>query len=191
MSEDLTPTVKKHSPLVTKLVLVVVAMVAFVFLVLVPFYDEFCQAIGIGVRTADYVKEAQQLKSESEVAGEVDKSRIIKVQFVASNNADISWEFRPVVTEMRVHPGALNKMSYYVKNTTGKDMVGQAVHSVAPSVGGLYFHKTECFCFTQQPLKHGEEKEMPLAFVIDKELPKEIKTLTIAYTMFNANANKK
>lgn len=167
-----------------------VGMLCFVFFILVPFYDVFCRAIGIGDRTADYATQAQ-LKPVEQVVQEVDKTRSIKVQFLASNNADMGWEFKALKGEMIVHPGALNEMAYYAKNTSPMDMIGQAVHSVTPPQAGMYFHKTECFCFKQQPLKSGESKEMPLKFVIDRNLPVDVKTITVSYTMFNAQPDKK
>ncbi|MCB1588356.1 MAG: cytochrome c oxidase assembly protein, partial [Xanthomonadales bacterium] len=47
-----------------------------------------------------------------------------------------------------------------------------------------YFNKTECFCFTEQLLQPGESREMPVRFVIDPELPKEVKVVTLSYTFF-------
>jgi len=181
---------KKNNKVALALAIFATGMLCFVFFILVPFYDVFCRAIGIGDRTADYVTQAQ-IKPVAEVLQEVDETRSIKVQFLASNNADIGWEFRALSGELAVHPGALNEVHYYAKNTSPIDMVGQAVHSVTPPIAGMYFHKTECFCFTQQPLKAGESKDMPLKFVIDRDLPKDIKTITISYTMFNASPDKK
>jgi cytochrome c oxidase assembly protein subunit 11 len=180
---------KKNNKAAWVLAIFATSMLCFVFFILVPFYDVFCRVMGIGDRTADYATRAQ-IKQTSEVVQEVDKTRSIKVQFLASNNADIGWEFRTLNSEVIVHPGALNEVIYYAKNTSPIDMIGQAVHSVTPPQAGLYFHKTECFCFKQQPLKSGESKEMPLKFVIDRNLPKDIRTITISYTMFNAQPNK-
>jgi len=63
--------------------------------------------------------------------------------------------------------------------------IGQAIPSVTPTVAALHFHKTECFCFTQQKFAAGEGRNMPLRFVVDKDLPKDITTLTLAYTFFD------
>lgn len=190
MSDEETKKDKKNNKAALALSIFAAGMLCFVFFILVPFYDVFCRAMGIGDRTADYTTR-QEIKQTSEVVQEVDKTRSIKVQFLASNNADIGWEFRTLNSEIMVHPGALNDVMYYAKNTSPIDMIGQAVHSVTPPQAGLYFHKTECFCFRQQPLKSGESKEMPLRFVIDRELPKDIKTITISYTLFNAQPDKK
>jgi cytochrome c oxidase assembly protein subunit 11 len=64
-------------------------------------------------------------------------------------------------------------------------MVAQAVPSVTPFHAAEYMHKTECFCFEQQQLAEGEDLDMPLRFIIDSNLPKDVKTLTLSYTLFD------
>jgi cytochrome c oxidase assembly protein subunit 11 len=64
-------------------------------------------------------------------------------------------------------------------------MVAQAVPSVSPSVAAQYFHKTECFCFTQQMLNPGEELDMPMRFIIGPELPGNIETVSLSYALFD------
>ena len=67
-------------------------------------------------------------------------------------------------------------------------MVAQAVPSVSPARAAEYFHKTECFCFNQQPLDGGEETEMALQFIVDQDLPADIKSITLSYTIFDVTA---
>jgi cytochrome c oxidase assembly protein subunit 11 len=67
-------------------------------------------------------------------------------------------------------------------------MVGQAVPSVAPGKASRYFNKTECFCFDNQPLAAGERKDMPLRFIIDPKLPRDVQTVTLAYTVFDVTS---
>jgi cytochrome c oxidase assembly protein subunit 11 len=95
------------------------------------------------------------------------------------------WEFGPVVTSMQVHPGKVYQTSFTAHNPTARNMIGQAVPSVAPGKASRYFNKTECFCFNQQPLAAGETKDMPLRFIVDPNLPGEVSTLTLAYTVFD------
>src|SRR5690606_2206055 len=64
-------------------------------------------------------------------------------------------------------------------------MVAQAIPSVAPSRAAAYFHNTECFCFTQQVLQPGESVEMAVRFIVDPALPKDVRRLTLAYTLFD------
>lgn len=67
-------------------------------------------------------------------------------------------------------------------------MKAQAIPSISPAEAAQYFHKTECFCFTQQTLQPGERIEMPVRFIVDRDMPKEVKHLTLAYTLFDITA---
>ena len=161
---------------VGKLIAVVIGMFAFVFVVMVPLYDVLCEQLGINGKTAGRYEV---------VAAGIDTDRVIKVQFVASNNEGMPWEFKPTVTLMKVNPGAVNDTVFYAKNPLPKNMVAQAIPSVSPNRAAEYFHKTECFCFNQQPLAAGKETEMPLQFIVDQDLPADIKTITLSYTIFD------
>ena len=66
-------------------------------------------------------------------------------------------------------------------------VVGQAIPSYGPKDAGSYFRKIECFCFQKQELKPGERRTMPVVFVIDPALPKEVATVTLSYTFFQLN----
>lgn len=158
------------------LLLVVIGMFGFGF-AMVPLYDIVCEVTGLNGKTAgQYV---------SDGAESVDEDRLVTIQFLANNNSDMPWEFRPGVRSMKVHPGKLSNADFYVKNATGKTMVAQAVPSVSPARAAEYLHKTECFCFEQQQLANGEDLDMPLRFIIDSDLPKDVTTLTLSYTLYD------
>ena len=165
---------------VIKLVTVAVAMFAFVFVVMVPLYDVLCDALGINGKTSGQAYTAVQ-------AG-VDESREVRIQFVATNNDGMPWEFRPTTTMMTVNPGASNETVFLARNPMPDAMVAQAIPSVSPARAAEFFHKTECFCFNQQPLDGRSSAEMPLQFIIDRELPSDISTITLSYTLFDVTA---
>lgn len=154
----------------------VVGMFAFGF-ALVPLYDVFCDITGINGKTSG--------RYESTELTTADMTRTIKVQFLAQNGPDMPWVFRPVARSVEVHPGEATTVNFYAENPTDRDMVGQAIPSLSPSEGTLYFHKTECFCFNQQPLAAGESTEMPLVFIVDRDLPSHITKLTLSYTLYD------
>ena len=162
---------------VAKLGAVSVGMFAFVFVVMVPLYDVLCDALGINGKTSS--------EAYISVSAEVDETRSIKVQFIATNNDGMPWAFSPQVTEMLVHPGAANDTVFFAANPTMDSMVAQAIPSVSPSRAAEYFHKTECFCFNQQPLDANSTADMPLQFIVDQALPQDIKTITLSYTLFD------
>ena len=161
---------------VRKLLIVVVAMFGFGF-AMVPLYNVFCDITGLNGKTADEVAE--------EYKDDVDQNRIIRVSFIANRNQEMPWEFRPTQAVIDVHPGEIVNTTYWAKNTTSHDMVSQSVPSVVPSVAAQYFHKIQCFCFNNQPLAAGEGEEMALQFYVDPKLPKSIKSITLAYTIFD------
>lgn len=161
---------------VAQLTVGAVAMFAFAMFVMPPLYNLFCDLIGVNQNYERYVVEAVDA---------VDTSRTVKVQFVATNQATMPWEFEPLQFEVEVHPGELTEVKYFAHNKTRRDMVGQAIPSVIPYQAADYFHKTECFCFNNQPLRAGEEAELPLVFIVDRELPESVNVITLSYTMFD------
>jgi cytochrome c oxidase assembly protein subunit 11 len=165
--------------LVPRLLLLVVAMFAFGF-ALVPLYDVMCKAFGINGKTGDAYQGSQL----------VDQTRQVRVQFMSTNAANMVWAFYPRAEQVEVYPGAVNEMIFVAQNPTDKPMTAQAVPSVSPGPAAAYFHKTECFCFTQQSLKPGERIEMPVRFIIDRDLPADVKHLTLAYTLFDITASQ-
>jgi len=161
----------------TKLVVVAVAMFAFVFVVMVPLYNVLCDALGINGKTSG--------QAYTSVPATVDESRTVTIQFVATNNEGMPWEFGPSTTAMKVHPGAVNDTVFYARNPLPRAMVAQAIPSVSPARAAEYFHKTECFCFNQQPLDGKTAADMPLQFIVDQDLPRDIRTITLSYTIFD------
>jgi cytochrome c oxidase assembly protein subunit 11 len=75
-------------------------------------------------------------------------------------------------------------VKYLVQNTRDRAVTGQAIPSYGPQLAGQHFRKLDCFCFARQTLGAGEAKEMPVVFVIDPALPKEVNTITLSYTFF-------
>lgn len=168
--------VNPHKSTIKKSLFAVVGMFAFGF-AMVPLYDVFCDITGLNGKTSGRYEATEPL--------EVDEARQVRVQFITHNNESMPWEFKPVVREIKVHPGKLMQVEFFAKNTTSKTMTAQAVPSLSPSQGTDYFHKTECFCFNSQELGPGEEILMPLIFTVDAALPEELKVLTLSYTLFD------
>ncbi|MGD9599660.1 MAG: cytochrome c oxidase assembly protein [Steroidobacteraceae bacterium] len=145
---------------------------------LVPLYDVFCTITGFGNQKA--LAQASAVAPQTE-----DDSRTVTVEFVAELPTVGNWQFRPVLGSMQVHPGKLYQAEFIAKNLTGHDTVAQAVPSIAPGNVAGYFHKTECFCFTPQKFSKGEERVMPVRFIVDRALPKHLDRITLAYTFYD------
>ena len=144
---------------------------------LIPLYDVLCRAAGIG--------NAEAKSGKSAVREAIDPNREITIEFLAEPASVGSFDFRPKVASMRIHPGKLYDTQFYAKNLTQNASVAQAVPSISPSGTAKYFHKTECFCFNPQTFAAGEGRDMPVRFIVDPELPGNVDKLTLAYTFYD------
>ena len=172
---------KENKKLIYRLLGVIGGMFLFAF-ALVPLYNVFCEITGINGKTR-----GQALYQNVEV----DKKRTVTIEFLTNINRGMPWEFGSQVKSMEVHPGELNEVSFYARNRSKTDIVGQTVPSVAPGQAALYLSKTECFCFDQQFLAAGEEANMPMKFYIDADIPENITRLTLSYQLFNVTDSVK
>ncbi len=174
-SKENTSQGDSNKKIIRNLLFVVVGMFGFGF-ALVPLYDVFCDITGLNGKTdGRYV---------SQEAVQVDTTRTIKVEFLANLNEEMPWEFKPLTRTVKVHPGESARVEYVARNKTDRDIVGQAIPSVSPGQAAGHFQKTECFCFTEQVLKAGEEKIMPVIFMIDPSIDEDVHEVTLAYTFF-------
>ena len=163
-----------------KLVLGLLIMTAGAFAfgwALVPLYDVLCRAAGIG--------NAEAKSGKSVVQEAIDPNREITIEFLAEPASVGSFDFRPKVTSMRIHPGKLYDTLFYARNLTQVASVAQAVPSISPAGTAKYFRKTECFCFSPQKFAAGEGRDMPVRFIVDPELPANVDKLTLAYTFYD------
>jgi cytochrome c oxidase assembly protein subunit 11 len=160
--------------------LAAVALAAFGFsFALIPLYRIACEKV-FGIRLE---QGAGQPGTKAVV-----QDRLVTVEFDGGVNSKLPWQFRPEVTSMQVRPGQLYETTYFARNTSDRAIVGSAVPSVAPARASGHFTKTECFCFTAQTLAAGEARDMPVRFIVDPDLPADIKTLTLSYTFFKNDA---
>ena len=147
---------------------------------MVPLYGLICDITGINRSgKANFVSE-DQIRSYA-----IDTERTITVEFDATVESGMPWDFTPLVRKMKIVPGQVYDVKYLARNNSDQAIVGQAVPGVTPWQATQHFNKTECFCFKQQTLQPGEEKEMPLRFVIDAGLPDEYTTVTLSYTFMD------
>jgi cytochrome c oxidase assembly protein subunit 11 len=177
------PENKRSTPQATrrlawKLGVLAAAMFGFGF-VLVPLYDVFCEAAGIKGKTGQITEMAAR-----DVA--VDRGRFVTVEFLGTINGSLPWDFRPIRTRLRVHPGEVHEVRYFAHNTSARNTTGVAVPNLIPAASSPHFKKIECFCFRQQALAPGEAREMPVRFMVDPALPAGVTELSLSYTFFEA-----
>jgi|TARA_B110000211_G_scaffold220110_1_gene266465 cytochrome c oxidase assembly protein subunit 11 len=153
----------------------------------VPLYDLFCRTTGFG---------GTPVAKKDNINNTNINSIDIKVQFNSDVAGGLEWNFLPVERQKIVKTGSNTLAFYKAKNISDKEITGVASFNVTPLKVGKYFSKIECFCFEEQTLRAGEEVDMPVSFYIDPEIAndpntQEVKTITLSYTFFNIDENKK
>ena len=154
----------------------VVGMFVFAVFIMPPIYNLFCELTGLNGKTKGKYQAVESA---------IDTSRTVNVQFVAINNEQMPWQFKPVDFSVAVHPGEAVTSHFVATNLTDRIMVAQAIPSLVPHNATDFFHKTECFCFNQQVLGPGESAELGLQFIVDQAIPKAVNTITLSYTLFD------
>jgi cytochrome c oxidase assembly protein subunit 11 len=162
-----------------KLLAIAAGSFAFGF-ALVPLYNVLCSVTGYG--------DQAKLRQRVTAIEHPQLDRTVTVEFLADVASAGTFEFRPVVRTVQVHPGQLFTAQFYAHNLTGRATTAQAVPNIAPSEVAAYFHKTECFCFSPQHFALNEGRDMPVRFIIDPALPRYIDLITLAYTFYDESA---
>ena len=165
----------KNKILVRKLLWLLLGSLLFAF-ALVPIYDVLCEMTGLNGKTNNTAAVLTKAK--------VDETRWVTVQFTTNVMPGLGWNFYPKQSSIKMHPGQIETVIFIAKNTTNQVVVGRAIPSITPGIAAANLKKIECFCFINQALKPGEEKEMPLRFFVSPELPKDVSDMTLSYAFF-------
>jgi cytochrome c oxidase assembly protein subunit 11 len=169
---------KKNRRLMAVLLAVVAVMVGGSYAA-VPLYRIFCQVTGFGGTT-----------QIAERPSDTVSARVMHIRFDATVNG-LPWAFQPMQREVSTHVGQNTLVFYSAENHAREPVTGSATFNVTPLKAGQYFSKIECFCFTEQHLKAGEQVEMPVVFFIDPAIEQDrnmddVKTITLSYTFYPA-----
>jgi cytochrome c oxidase assembly protein subunit 11 len=170
----------RNRVMLKKLSVVAVMMFGFGY-ALVPLYEKICEVTGI-----NRLGQPDRLTST-----QIDTSRQVVIQFDANVRSEIGWQLKPLERQMRVHPGELVHVVYELTNPTDVSVAGQAIPSYGPQLAGQYVKKLDCFCFDRQEIRAGETRMMPVVFVMDPSLPRDVNVVTLSYTMFEIGGTER
>jgi len=71
-------------------------------------------------------------------------------------------------------------------NPLCRPVTAHASWNTAPEIAARYIQKQQCFCFTNQTFAAGETREMPVVFRVSRDVPRDIGTISLSYTFFEA-----
>jgi cytochrome c oxidase assembly protein subunit 11 len=154
----------------------------------VPLYRAFCEATGFAGTT--------QRADEDSAPGAVRSGKIISVRFDANHVPTLPWTFSPEKSREAVTIGEREIAFFAAKNLSNKPITGRASFNVTPTQAGRYFTKIECFCFTEQTLKPGQQVRMPVIFFVDPKIiddpdADDISEITLSYTFYPVDESSK
>ncbi len=150
----------------------------------VPLYDLFCRTTGFGGTTqrATLVQAAN--------AAELAKSAgapTISIRFDTNTSPDLPWSFRAQQITDTVQIGQRDMALFEARNDGSVPVTGTATFNVEPEQAGAYFNKIQCFCFTEQTLRPGQQVTMPVLYYVDPKAlddpnMKGVEQITLSYT---------
>jgi cytochrome c oxidase assembly protein subunit 11 len=163
--------------------LLVLAMVGLAY-ASVPLYRLFCQVTGFDGTTM------RASAAPGPVAG-----KEVAVRFDANTALTLPWRFAPEKSREIVTIGEREMAFFTAKNLSARPITGTATFNVSPTQAGKYFSKIQCFCFTEQTLKPGEEVRMPVVFFVDPKILQDpdsapISEITLSYTFYPVDSGK-
>jgi cytochrome c oxidase assembly protein subunit 11 len=174
---DHSPKGRRDILVATACALFVAAMVGAAYAA-VPLYNWFCRSTGF----------AGTPRIASTAPPHV-LDRTVKVRFDANVAGGLPWQFEPERSTVEVRIGEVVSVNYRVTNLAARDTVGMASYNVSPATVGAYFTKINCFCFSEQRLRAGEQRDMTVVFFVDPEIVKDaeqdgLDSITLSYTMY-------
>lgn len=151
----------------------------------VPLYRVFCQVTGLNGTT-----------QKADAAPGAVQGKIVTVAFDSNVSKDMPWQFAPEQRTERAALGARKMAFFTAKNLSDKPITGTATFNVTPDQAGKYFNKIQCFCFSEQTLKPGEEVRMPVVYFVDPAIAddpdaKSVEEITLSYTFYPVDSGKK
>jgi len=142
-----------------------------------PFYGAICEALGI--------QNAGTISRNFGPPSAEPTVRPVTMRFATTVNGNLPWDFEAVEHRADIETGRLYTATFRVRNNSDQPLTGRAVPSVSPWQATPYLDKTECFCFSEQPLAPGETAELALRYAVLPDLPTQFDALTLSYTFMN------
>ena len=154
----------------------------------VPLYRLFCQVTGFGGTTQRATEaEAATAAAQALSAG----APTISIRFDANVDRTLPWSFRPRQVTDTVQIGQRDMAIFEARNNALRPITGSASFNVEPEQAGRYFTKIQCFCFTEQTLRPGQQVTMPVLYYVDPKAlddpaMKGVEQITLSYTFHEA-----
>ena len=112
----------------------------------------------------------------------------LEIHCDAQTPAGLPWSFAPLQPTLRAMPGETLQTYYRVKNLADTPITAKARHVFVTPEHADYLDIIYCFCYLQQTLAPGEEKQFAVVFRPSYETPDTITDLYVRYEFFPLDA---
>ena len=146
----------------------------------VPMYRIFCQRTGFGGTVS---------RATTGPTGAV-LAQKLTVTF-DTNVRGLPWAFTPDQGSQTINIGSTGLAFFTVTNRSDQPETGHAVYNVTPEQAGAYFHKLQCFCFTDQTIPPHASIRFPVVYFVDRQFASDPDTkgysdVALSYTFYPA-----
>jgi cytochrome c oxidase assembly protein subunit 11 len=147
-------------------------MLVLAFLVMPRLYSLYCLVTGTG------------LNPSAGPRADVPTGRFLEVFFEAKVFDGLPLVFTSAQPSLRVEVGREAATTFRLINPSAHDVFIRPIHQVSPNAAVPHFGMRLCFCYNDQVVKAGEDKEFPVVFSFDPALDPRIGTATVCYSLF-------
>ena len=156
----------------------------------VPLYDLFCRVTGFGGTTQVASESDAELAEQAALSA---GGKTFSIRFDANTAKNVPWAFEPVQVTDTVAVGQRDMATYIARNDSDETITGTATFNVEPEAAGRYFNKIQCFCFTEQVLRPGQQVRMPVLYYVDPAVLDDpnmqgVEQITLSYTFHRAGS---
>jgi cytochrome c oxidase assembly protein subunit 11 len=164
----------KNRRLMMKLILSPIAMLVFVFAVLVPLYGLLCTVVGqqTNPNNPDVVADA---------GGPT--GRFVDVFFEGRVHDGLPVSFTVDHPSMHVEVGVDNTNVFRVVNLSDHEVRLRPIHLVNPQHAAQHFGMKVCFCFNDQTIEAHGKREFPVVFAFGPGMDGRVTDVTIGYSL--------
>ena len=106
------------------------------------------------------------------------------VDFSAQVMDGLPFRFSVEPESIVLRPGETGSVVFHAKNLSDRTITAKAGHVFDPPIAQIHTQTLQCFCFFQDTFEPGEEKELPLVFRLDWQIPADFTAIAIRYEYY-------
>ena len=105
------------------------------------------------------------------------------MSFGTQINDSLPIRFWPEKRQDSVAIGEKAYNTYYFKNTSTETVRFRPIHSVSPPDANRVYAMTVCFCFNDQEIEPGGEREFEIEYILGKDLDRRVTSVQVNYSL--------